>query len=157
MLGVAGPAGAEGNALPRSLLVVVWGGLVPVSLDAPGAWRAVDPLRGFSRLLGRVTGDPDDETVRALPPRLGRWPAAGLVTVVVAAVAVRPGPVEVLVVLAAVGLVLVGGAVVAGRTWYTAADPLEAVADIVGRLSPIGRGEAGGLVLGGVGAASPRP
>ncbi len=151
VLGVAGPPDAEANALPRSLLVVVWGGLVPLSLVAPGAWRAIDPLRGLSSLLARATGDPGEATVRPLPPRIGRWPAAGLAAVVVGAVAVRPGPAGVLVLMAAVGLVLVGGAAVAGRAWYAAADPLEALAAMVGRLAPVGRGEAGGLVLGGVG------
>jgi len=149
LLGAAGPPDAAANALPRMLLVVIWGGLVPLSLLAPGAWRALDPLRLASSLLARLTGDPDEETVRPPSPRLGRWPAAGLAAVVAAAEAVRPPPSVVLGLLGAAILVLVGGAVLAGRTWHTAANPFDAVSAVAGRLSPFGRDESGRVVLGG--------
>lgn len=143
-----GPVDPRSNPAPRLLFVVVWAGLVPLSLVAPGAWRAIDPSRGLSLALAKATGDPEDLAVRRLPEGIGWWPAVGVLAVFLLVEAVWPDePVAVLAFVAAGGLVQVGGAAVYGRRWHPAADPYGMVAEIVGRLSPVARDGDGRFAL----------
>ena len=62
------------NALPGSFYVLLWVGLVAVSVLVGPIWRVISPVRTVWRLLRRCA--PQN---RALPPQLGYWPAvAGL-------------------------------------------------------------------------------
>lgn len=143
-LAALGPADADRNPASRLVLVVGWAGLVPLSLVAPGAWRALSPLRGVTVLLARLSGDPDEQGVRALPERLGWWPGvAALATLAVVEGPLRGAPNALLVFLVTYALVQIGAAAVYGSGWYAHAEAFEIVADVVGRLSPVARGQDG--------------
>jgi hypothetical protein len=138
VLAVVGPTAPDTNPAPRLLLVVGWAGLVPLSLLAPGAWRALNPLRAISALVARVLGDPDEELVRPVPATWGWWPAVpGLVGVAVLEARWPGDPSALLIALGIGGLGLLGGAVVFGSSWYAHADPFEVFSAVVGRCSPL--------------------
>ncbi len=148
-----GPANPDANPATRLVLVVAWAGLIPLSFVAPGAWRAVSPLRGLSALLARATGDPGEEGVRPLPEGLGWWPAAAAALVfAIVEGPLRGQPTVLLVFLVSYGLVQLGASAVYGSGWYAHAEAFEVLAAIVGRLSPVDRDERGRLRL-----SSPRP
>jgi hypothetical protein len=121
------------------VFVWVWVGLVPISLLLGGFWRATNPLRTIHDGLSRLAGtDPDHGLVR-LPARIGVWPAAVALFGFAWLELVQPDrtTLAVLRVWALAWLVLgVIGAVVFGRRWIAAADPFEAYADTVARVSP---------------------
>lgn len=144
-----GPADADANPATRLVLVVFWAGLVPLSLLAPGAWKALNPLRTASALLGRLTGDPDERSARPLPDQLGWRPAAvGLAAFALMDAALPPEPTVVLGFLAVYGLVQLGAAAVYGSGWYQHGDAFEVLASVVGRLSPLRRGTDSRFGLG---------
>jgi len=147
-LAAAGPAAPGANPAPRLVLVVAWAGLVPLSLVAPGAWRAISPLRTVTLALARLTGDPAERATRPVPAAWGWWPAVpGLLVVVVLESRFPNDPTALLVALAGLGLALLGGAAVHGSAWYAVADPFEVLGDAVARCSPVGRGDDGRLRL----------
>jgi len=152
-LAALGPAEADRNPAARLVLVVCWAGLVPLSLVAPGAWRALSPLRAATALLARLSGDPGERGVRALPAGLGWWPGVGaLAGVAVVEGPLRGDPTALLVFLVAYALVQIAAAAVYGSAWYAHAEAFEIVAALVGRLSPVARGQHGRW-----GLASPLP
>jgi len=143
-LAAFGPVDADRNPASRLVLVVGWAGLVPLSLVAPGAWRALSPLRGATALLARLSGDPDEQGVRALPEGLGWWPGvAALAALAVVEGPLRGDPTALLVFLVAYALIQIGAAAVYGSGWYAHAEAFEIVAALVGRLSPVARGQGG--------------
>lgn len=147
-LAALGPAAADRNPASRLVLVVGWAGLVPLSLVAPGAWRALSPLRGASALLARMTGDPGEQAVRPLPEGLGWWPGvAALAAVVVVEGPLRGDPTALLIFLVAYALVQIGAAAVYGSGWYAHAEAFEVAAAVIGRLSPVSRGADGRVRL----------
>ena len=123
--------------------VWLWVGLVPLSLLAGPLWRRVNPARTLLDLVRLLPGAARLGR-RPLPARLGTWPAAvGLVGFLWLEL-VQPGnnALPVLQAWAAAWLVWVlGGALVWGGAWIAAADPFEAVANLVARLSPWRRGD----------------
>lgn len=144
-----GPADPDDNPAGRLVLVVFFAGLVPLSLLAPGAWKAVNPLRTASAALARLTGDPDERSARPLPGDLGWRPAAaGLGAFVLVDTALPPEPTVVLIFLAVYALVQLGAAAVYGSGWYAHGDAFEVLAAVVGRLSPVHRGTDGRFRLG---------
>jgi len=147
-LAAVGPAAPGANPAPRLVLVVAWAGLVPLSLVAPGAWRAISPLRTATLALARLIGDPGEHAARPVPAAWGWWPAVpGLLVVVVLESRFPDDPTALLVALAGLGLALLGGAAVHGSAWYAAADPFEVLGDAVARCSPVARGDDGRLRL----------
>lgn len=66
---VTGPQDSR-NALPGVFYVLLWVGLVAVSVLSGPVWRVLSPVRTITRLL-RVRG----ERI-SYPARLGYWPAA---------------------------------------------------------------------------------
>lgn len=148
VLAAAGPASADTNPATRLVLVVGWAGLIPLSFVAPGAWRAISPLRSLSAGLARLTGDPQERDVRPLPDGLGWWPAAAALSVfAIVEGPLRGEPTALLVFLVAYGLVQLAAAAVYGSNWYAHAEAFEVLAAIVGRLSSVDRGSDGQLRL----------
>lgn len=143
-LAALGPADADRNPASRLVLVVGWAGLVPLSSLAPGAWRALSPLRGVTALLARLSGDPDERGVRPLPQGLGWWPGVvALAAVVVVEGPLRGDPTALLAFLVTYVIAQIGAAAVYGAGWYAHAEAFEIVAALVGRLSPVARGQDG--------------
>lgn len=146
-----GPAGYDTNPGPRLLVVVTWAGLIPLSLLAPGAYRALNPLRALAGGVVRLIGDPEGRGARPLPVGVGVWPAVVPLAVFLGLyAAVTMTPTVTFLFLVTHALAQVGGAVVYGRRWFEHADPFEVTAALIGRLSPLGRRPDGVLVVGGV-------
>lgn len=129
--------------------VLLWIGIVPMSLLFGSFYKAISPLRTINLALAKLSGSDPDEGLRAYPERWGYWPAAFGLFAFVWMELVYPdnaqlGPVR-LWFAAYVAVMLVGGAVF-GNRFYERADPFEVYSTLVGRLSPWRR-EEGRLVV----------
>jgi len=119
--------------------VWMWVGLVPLSLAGGQLWRATNPLRTIHRGLCGVARVEPDQGLFTLPGCIGVWPAALGLFGFAWLELVQPDrtTVSVLRLWAVVWLVVgVLGAVIFGNRWIAAADPFEAYASTVSRLSP---------------------
>jgi hypothetical protein len=126
----------------------LWAWVAFASLLLGPAWRLVSPLRPLAAAIMRLSGDRSGDTVRPLPPRLGWWPAAGGLLASAWVAFVLPGrPLVLLILLAALVLVAVGGIGVYGKAWLDHADPLEVYSAALGALAPIQRTGDGRLRL----------
>lgn len=150
---VWGPAGSD-NALPGVFYVLLWVGLVAVSVVIGPVWRVVSPVRTVWRLVGagrrhRVGAD---DARRRYPPRYGYWPAVlGLFAFVWLELA-SPDPgslVAIEIWLLFYTVVMFGGAAVFGPTWFARADPFEVYSVTVSRLAPFRRDRATGRIVVG--------
>jgi len=159
----AGPEQVNLNPAPRALYVLLWVGVVPASLLLGPVWRVLNPLRalhaGLVRVSGiRVTG------MRALPERLGYWPAALGLAVFVWLELVPDDRAEPAVVgwfLLGYVVLVTAGAVVFGELWFERGDPFEVYSTLIAGLAPIGRAADGTVVvrnpLRGLAAVAPAP
>ncbi|WNG92790.1 hypothetical protein [Mycobacterium sp. ITM-2016-00318] len=137
--------GADGNPVPGVFYVLMWIGLVAVSLAIGPIWKAVSPARGLYRLLrlGRLPAG------GGYPSRLGYWPAVfGLFAFVWLELA-SPDPGS----LGAIRLwllcylvITVTGAIVCGDKWFGRADPFEAYSVVASRFSPLRRSPGSGRI-----------
>ncbi|MGI9123669.1 MAG: hypothetical protein ACR2JM_02815 [Mycobacterium sp.] len=136
--GAFGPAKSSQNALPGTFYVLLWVGLVALSLLFGPVWKLISPVRALR------------------PPATGRapyregwgyWPAvAGLFAFVWMELA-SPDPGSVRAILWWCGIYLVitvAGAFTFGLRWCERADPFEVYSTLVSRLSPVGRGDKPG-------------
>jgi hypothetical protein len=140
---VFGPQDGD-NALPGVFYVLLWVGLVALSLALGPVWRALSPVRTVHRLLGR-------RSLRTYPEALGYWPAVlGLFAFVWLELA-SPDPGSLgairtwLLIYLAVTL---GGALVCGARWCARADPFEVYSMVVSRLSALRRNREGRIAIG---------
>jgi hypothetical protein len=122
--------------------VLLWVGIVPLSLLFGPFYEAVSPLRTVHLVFTRLTGgDPGEGLVR-LPRWVGYWPAAFGLLAFVWLELVYPestylSPVR-LWFAAYIAIVIVGAAVF-GDEWFERADPFEVYSTLVGHLSVFGR------------------
>ncbi|MCV7221864.1 hypothetical protein [Mycolicibacterium elephantis] len=131
------------NPLPGVFYVLLWVGLVALSLVAGPVWRAISPIRAVHRLLGWRS------LRRAYPAALGYWPAAlGLFAFVWLELASPdPGSLGAIRIWLLIYLVVtLAGGLCFGRCWYGRADPFEVYSIAVSRLSPWRRDPRSGLV-----------
>ena len=130
--------------------VLLWVGIVPLSLVFGPFFRAISPVRTLHLLICRVARIPPDVGILTLSPRLGLWPAAlGLLSFVWMEL-VYPGgaylgPLRLWLALYLVVTVL--GGVLFGSRWIANTDPFEAYSTLLARLSPWGRRPDGALVI----------
>ena len=129
--------------------VVLWVGMVPLSVAFGPFYKAVSPVRTINALFARVSGSDPDQGLYEYPSWLGRWPAAlGLYAFVwmelVYPFSNQLGPVR-LWFAAYVAVMLVGGALF-GNRFYENADPFEVYSSLAGHLSVFAR-QDGKLVL----------
>jgi hypothetical protein len=144
-----GPPGDTANLAPWALYVTFWVGLVPASVLLGPVWGRVNPLRTVHAAVARLTGT-GAQGRRALPARLGYWPAAAWLTAFVWLELVAPGrsdPRLVGVLILAYAVVNVALALLYGREWFTRGDGFEAYSGLLARLCPLGRRGDGVLVL----------
>lgn len=139
---VTGPQDSR-NALPGVFYVLLWVGLVALSLFFGPVWRAISPVRTVLRLL-RVTRD-------AYPRRLGYRPAAAGLFAFVWLELASPDPgsltavkIWLLIYLA----VTLAGAVACGPRWCSHADPFEVYGMIASRCAPWRRNADGRIAVG---------
>jgi hypothetical protein len=122
--------------------VLLWVGIVPMSLLFGPFYKAVNPLRTLHLAFTRLTGGRPDEGLVALPRWVGYWPAAFGLLAFVWLELVYPSstylsPVR-LWFAAYIAIVIVGAAVF-GSDWFERADPFEVYSTLVGHLSVFGR------------------
>ncbi|MEV0592546.1 hypothetical protein [Nonomuraea cavernae] len=141
------------NPAPYLVYVLFWVGLVPASLLFGPVWRTLNPFR----LL-------PDRPRRALPARLGYWPAAaGLLAFTwMELVAPEPAaPLTLLIFFILYAATQLTGTLVYGHAWLERGDPFEAYSTLIGHLSPLGRRADGRRVLrnpfDGLDAIEPAP
>lgn len=149
--GVWGPD-SESNALLGAFYVLLWVGLVALSLAVGPVWRVISPMRTVYLLLRRVTPERLGRPRLSYPEGWGYRPAAlGLFAFVWMELA-SPNPGSLPWVRAWVGgyaLLMLGGAWLCGQRWLARADPFAVYSMAVSRLSPFRRNrETGRIVVG---------
>jgi hypothetical protein len=135
--GFFGPQTSK-NALPGAFYVLLWVGLVAVSLALGPIWRVLSP----TRTLYRITLSRLHFRRAEYPARLGYYPAAlGLFAFVWLELASPDSAslfaIKVWLMVYAVAMLL--GAAVWGTRWFARADPFEVYSVVVSRLSPFRR------------------
>ncbi|MUL66119.1 hypothetical protein BOO86_16710 [Mycobacterium sp. CBMA 234] len=131
------------NALPGVFYVLLWVGIVALSILFGPVWRVLSPVRTVIRLL-RVRRD-------AYPARLGYWPAAAGLFAFVWLELASPipgavGPVRIW--LAVYFGVTLAGALICGTRWCSHADPFEVYSVVASRCSPLRRNASGRIAVG---------
>jgi hypothetical protein len=152
------------NPTPFVVYVLLWVGLVPLSVLFGPVWRYLNPLRSLHALVLRAAGLDPREGALPLPGWLGCWPAALGLLAFTWLELVAPDnatlPVLRLAVLVYVTVQLLGGFLM-GSHWFDRGDPFEVWSDLFGRLSVFGRRADGVLVvrspLAGLDALPPAP
>lgn len=147
-----GPPGAD-NPAAHVLFVWLWVGLIPASILLGPVWRGVNPLRTVHAGLCRALGVP----VTGLRPgirdgvgRTGHWPAAIALLAFVWLELVAPDRTDPRLIggwLTAYAVVQLGFGLVRGESWFARGDGFEMYSDLAGRLSVLGRDDAGRFVL----------
>ncbi|MFL0283775.1 hypothetical protein ACJH6H_00755 [Mycobacterium sp. SMC-21] len=133
----------SGNPLPGVFYVLLWVGIVALSVLLGPVWRVLSPVRTIARLL-RLSRD-------AYPARLGYWPAAaGLFAFVWLELASPdPGSVGAVRIWLLVYLcVTLAGAAVCGTRWCSHADPFEVYSVVASRCAPVRRDADGQIAVG---------
>lgn len=122
--------------------VLLWVGLVPLSLLFGRIWTVLNPLRTIHLLLSRAAGTSPALGVRRYPERLGYWPAAVGLFAFVWLELVSPGQSYLSTLRLWFGIyaaAMLLGSSVYGIRWFERGDPFEVYASLVARLSPFGR------------------
>jgi hypothetical protein len=130
--------------------VLVWVGVVPLSVLLGPVWRRLNPLRRLHSGINRLARLDPAEGARPLPPGLGWWPAAAGILAFSWLELVYPEATALVTLRVLLGLyaaVQLVGSLAYGARWFDRADPLEAWSTLFGRLSPLGRRDDGALVL----------
>jgi hypothetical protein len=138
------------NPVPWVVYVLLWVGLVPLSVLLGPVWRQLNPVRSLHAGANRLLGLDPREGLRQLPPGLGWWPAAAGLLAFTWLELVYPDNAELDVLRLAVGLyvaVHLFAALLYGSGWFDRGDAFEAWSGLFGRMSPLGRRADGVLVL----------
>jgi hypothetical protein len=148
--GLLGPQDPDANPAPRALYVLLWVGLVPLSLLLGPVWRVANPLRLAARIVAGALGRRE---FAALPAGLGYRPAALALLAFVWLELVpsgRDAPAVVGWALLGYAAVQVGAGVRYGQEWFARGDAFEVYSTLTAALAPIGR-----LADGRVGLRNP--
>lgn len=138
------------NPVFGTVYILVWVGLVPLSVLLGPVWRTLNPLRTLHLLVCRLLRHDPRQGLLTLSPKAGLWPAAAGIFAFTWLELVAPDRATLPVLQAWLALYVViqlFGAVLFGSGWFAAADPFEAYATLMARLSPFGRRTDGALVV----------
>ncbi|MEV5965399.1 hypothetical protein AB0L70_26755 [Kribbella sp. NPDC051952] len=138
LLGAAwfGSSSPTTNPAPTWLYVWIWVGIIPISLLCGPIWRLANPLRTIAGLARR-------SSYRKLPAGIAYWPAvAGLAGFLWFELAYPNGsdPRVVAIFATAYAVINVAAGIVYGPAWFAIGDSFEVYAEVLARLSPLGRG-----------------
>ena len=151
MAGVFGPD-SDDNPFAGSFYILLWVGLVVLSVLVGPVWRVISPIRTVYRFGSRVVGRPRSDRTGIYPTTWGYWPAAmGLFAFVWLELA-SPEPDSVPAIriwLLCYVLIMVVGAAVWGDRWLTRSDPFDVYSVVASRLSVFGRDRATGRIVVG--------
>ena len=128
----------------------LWVGLIPLSLLLGPVIRALSPLRTLHLLASRARGSDPTQGGWALPSWVGCWPAAGGLLAFTWLELASPNSTSlhaVQVWFLGYLVVVGGGSLLFGNTWFAAADPFEVYSTLVAQLSVFGRRADGALVV----------
>lgn len=132
---IGGPQNNE-NALPGTFYVLLWVGLPTASVLLGPVWRLISPLRTVWELIPRGAKTID------YPSNWGYWPAAlGLFAFVWLELA-SPNSASLTAIklwLLIYAMVMLCGAGLFGRRWFSRGDPFEVYSVVASRLSPLRR------------------
>ncbi|WP_163739134.1 hypothetical protein [Mycobacterium gallinarum] len=150
---VVGPQDAL-NPLRGVFYVLLWVGLVAVSLAIGPVWRVVSPTGTVYRLIDSCQRKFGNGSARKLhyPTKWGYWPAAlGLFAFVWLELASpNYGTLTAIKIWLVVYVaVMMGGALLYGQRWFARADPFEVYSVVVSRLSPLRRNTGTRLIAVG--------
>ena len=151
LAGVLGPQ-SESNALLGVFYVLLWVGLVALSLLFGPVWRVISPMRTVYLLLGRVTPRRFGRPRWSYPEGWGYRPAAlGLLAFVWMELA-SPNSASLPLVqawLLSYAVLMLAGAWLCGQRWLARADPFGVYSMAVSRLCPFRRDpNSGNIVIG---------
>ncbi|GFG96413.1 hypothetical protein [Mycobacterium timonense] len=149
--GIWGPE-SEANALLGAFYVLLWVGLVALSLVFGPVWRVISPARTVYLLLRRLTPERIGRPRLSYPEGWGYRPAAiGLFAFVWMELA-SPNSASLPWIrtwIAAYAVLMLAGAWLCGQRWLARADPFGVYSMAVSRLSPFRRNpESGRIVVG---------
>ncbi|MBV9350646.1 MAG: hypothetical protein JOZ23_03800 [Mycobacterium sp.] len=151
LAGLWGPQ-TQDNALLGAFYVLLWVGLVALSLLFGPVWRAISPVRTVYLLLRRIAPQRLSRPRLCYPESWGYRPAAlGLFAFVWMELA-SPNPASLPWVktwLLVYAVVLLGGAWLYGQRWLARVDPFGVYSVAVSRLSPFRRNPATGRIVTG--------
>ncbi|ETB28537.1 membrane protein [Mycobacterium avium subsp. hominissuis 10-4249] len=149
--GVWGPE-SDANALLGAFYVLLWVGLVAVSLAIGPVWRVISPIRTLYLLARRVVPERLARPRLSYPKRWGYRPAAlGLFAFVWMELA-SPNPAAPSWVtgwLLVYAVLMAAGAWLCGQRWLARADPFGVYSMAVSRLSPFRRNPRTGRIVVG--------
>lgn len=135
------------NPAPTWLYVWIWVGIIPLSLVFGPIWRLANPLRTLS---GAIASLVRRTSYRRLPDGIAYWPAVAGLAGFLWLELVYPDASEPIVVAAFVTVytvVNVAAGIIYGPAWFAIGDSFEVYAEVLARLSPLGRGDDGRLVI----------
>jgi hypothetical protein len=138
------------NPIFGFIYILVWVGLVPISVVLGPVWRTLNPLRTLHLLLSKALRQPPSKGLFELPPWLGLWPAALGIFAFTWLELVAPDRATLPVLqewLALYVVITMFGAILFGDRWFSTGDPFEVYASLIARLSPWGRRTDGALVI----------
>ena len=124
------------NPAPTWLYVWIWVGIIPLSLICGPIWRLANPLRTIAGVVRRTS-------YRQLPDGIAYWPAvAGLAGFLWLELAYPDGsdPFVVAISVSIYCLANVAAGIIYGPAWFAVGDSFEVYAEVLARLSPLGRG-----------------
>jgi hypothetical protein len=149
LAGLWGPQ-TQANGLLGAFYVLLWVGLVPLSLAFGPVWRLISPVRTVYLLLRRAVPERLGRPRLSYPESWGYRPAAlGLFAFVWLELA-SPNSASLPWVkswLLVYVVVLLGGAWLCGRRWLARVDPFGVYSMAVSRLSPFRRSPATGKIV----------
>jgi hypothetical protein len=138
------------NPIFGFIYILVWVGLVPISIVLGPVWRTLNPLRTIHLLLSRLLRQPPSKGLLEFPAWVGVWPAALGIFAFTWLELVAPDRATIPVLQAWIALYVVitmFGAILFGDRWFSSGDPFEVYATLMSRLSPWGRRTDGALVV----------
>ncbi|GAA4346953.1 hypothetical protein [Angustibacter luteus] len=152
------------NPVPFVVFVLLWVGLVPLSVLFGPVWRRLNPLRHLHSGVLRLARLDPGEGALPLPAGIGYWPAAVGLLAFTWLELVAPDnatlPVLRLAITLYAAVQLLAGFVF-GSHWFDRGDAFEVWSALFGRLSVFGRRDDGVLVvrspLAGLDALRPAP
>jgi hypothetical protein len=145
--GLKGTQSVTANFAPTFVYVVVWVGLVPVSVLLGDVFRAFNPWRAIAWLVAwvaRNSARTDFPAPLRYPDRLGRWPAAiGLATFVCFELQIIPGGTDPSTVAAATllysGVTFLAMSLFGIDTWLQRGEAFSVYFNLFSRISPLER------------------
>ncbi|MEE6138670.1 hypothetical protein SKC41_20375 [Mycobacterium sp. 050128] len=149
LAGVFGPQ-TQANGLLGAFYVLLWVGLVPLSLAFGPVWRVISPVRTVYLLLRRAVPERLSRPRLCYPERWGYRPAAAGLFAFVWLELASPNsasPAWVRGWLLVYAVVMLVGSWLCGQRWLARVDPFGVYSMAVSRLSPFWRSKANGQIV----------